>query len=37
MVNIGLLVYADDNVLGGSIRTNEKNTEALIIVSKEMV
>jgi len=31
-----LLVYADDvNVLGGSIHTIEKNTEALVVASKE--
>jgi hypothetical protein len=30
-----LLVYADDNnILGGSIHTIRKNTEALLIVSK---
>jgi hypothetical protein len=32
-----LLVYADDvNMLGGSIHTVRKNTEALLIASKEM-
>jgi hypothetical protein len=31
-----LLVYADDvNVLGGSIHTVTKNTEALLVASKE--
>jgi hypothetical protein len=31
-----LLVYADDgNILGGSVRTIEKNTDALIVASKE--
>jgi len=30
-----LLVYADDiNILGGSVRTIEKNTEALVVDSK---
>jgi len=30
------LVYADDvNVLGGTVRTIEKNTEALLVASKE--
>jgi hypothetical protein len=30
-----LLVHADDiNILGGSIRTIKKNTEALIVTSK---
>ena len=32
------MVYADDvNILGGIVRTIEKNTEALVVVSKEMV
>ena len=32
-----LLVYADDvNVFGGSIHTVRKNTEALVIASKEI-
>jgi len=30
------LVYADDvNILGGSVHTIEKNTEALVVASKE--
>ena len=33
-----LLVYVDDvNILGGSIHTIKKNTEALIVTNKEMV
>jgi hypothetical protein len=32
-----LLVYADDvNILGGSLHTVRKNTEALLIASKEI-
>jgi hypothetical protein len=32
-----LLVYADDvNILGGSIHTIRKNTDALLIASKKM-
>ena len=32
-----LLVYADDvNILGGIIHTARKNTEALVIASKEI-
>ena len=32
-----LLVYADDvNILDGSIHTVKKNTEALIVASKEI-
>jgi hypothetical protein len=32
-----LLVYADDvNILGGSVRTIKKSTEALFVASKEM-
>jgi hypothetical protein len=32
-----LLVYADDvNILGGSVQTVEKNTEALLVGSKEI-
>ena len=32
-----LLVYVDDvNILGGSVHTIEKNTEALVVGSKEI-
>jgi len=31
-----LLVYADVNVLGGSVHTIKENTEALIVTSKEI-
>jgi hypothetical protein len=32
-----LLVYADDvNILGGSVYTLELNTEALVVVTKEI-
>jgi hypothetical protein len=32
-----LLVYADDvNILGGSMHTARKNTEALVLASKEV-
>jgi len=31
-----LLVYADDvNILGGSVNTTKKNTDALVVASKE--
>jgi hypothetical protein len=31
-----ILVYADDvNILGGSIHTIKKNTEALVVISQE--
>jgi hypothetical protein len=29
------LFYADDNILGGSVHTVKKNTEALVVASKE--
>ena len=32
-----LLVYADDvNILGGSLHTLKKNTDALVVASKEI-
>ena len=31
-----LLVYADDIVLGGSVRTTKKNTEALVVARREI-
>jgi len=32
-----ILVYADDvNILGGSIHTTKKQTEALVVASKEI-
>jgi hypothetical protein len=32
-----LLVYADDvNILGGSVRAIKKNTDALVVASKEI-
>jgi hypothetical protein len=32
-----ILVYADDiNILGGSVRTVKKNTEGLVVASKEI-
>jgi hypothetical protein len=30
-----LLVYADVNILGGSVHTVQKNTDALVVASKE--
>jgi hypothetical protein len=30
------LVYADDNILGGSERTIKENAEALLVASKEI-
>jgi len=30
-----LLVYADDNILGGSVHTIKENVEALVVVNKE--
>jgi hypothetical protein len=29
------LFYADDNILGGGVRTIKKNTRALVVASKE--
>jgi hypothetical protein len=31
-----LLVYADDNILGGGVYTIKENTEALVVASKEI-
>ena len=31
-----LLVYADDDILGGSVHTIKKNTDALVVASKEI-
>jgi hypothetical protein len=31
-----LLVYVNDNILGGSVNTLEKNIEALVVASKEI-
>jgi len=31
-----LLVYADDDILGGNVHTIKKNTEALVVASKEI-
>jgi hypothetical protein len=31
-----LLFYADDNILGRSTHTTNKNTEAVVVVSKEI-
>ena len=30
------LVYADDDILGGNVHTIKKNTEALVVASKEI-
>ena len=30
-----LLVYADDNILGGSVHTIKKNNDALVVASRE--
>jgi len=30
-----LLVYVDVNILGGSIHSTKKNTEALVVASKQ--
>jgi hypothetical protein len=32
-----LMIYADINILGGSIHTIKKNTEALAVTTKELV
>jgi len=34
--NSCLLVYADINILGGSVHTIKENAEALIVASKEI-
>jgi len=31
-----LLVYTDDNILGGSVHTMKENAEALVVSSKEI-
>jgi hypothetical protein len=31
-----LLVYSNDNILGGSVHTINENTEALVVASKEI-
>ena len=31
-----LLVYVDDNILGGGVYTIKENAEALVVASKEM-
>jgi hypothetical protein len=31
-----LLVYADDDILGGNVHTIKKNTDALVVASKEI-
>ena len=31
-----LVVYADDNIFGRSIRSIEENTESLVVASKEI-
>jgi hypothetical protein len=37
MVHIRFLVYADDvNTMGGSVHNTKKNTEALVVASKEI-
>jgi hypothetical protein len=37
MVTHQLLIYADDvNILGGSVHAINKNTEALVVASKEI-